>query len=144
MEHTSHQPLSIGRVSARTGCKVETIRYYEKVGLIDPPQRSAGGYRQYQREHVDRIAFIRRCRELGFSLVQIETLLTIASDAANHTRAEVKQLVHQHITDIRSKISDLQKLSTALQEMEQHCDGALDSASDCPILDALLRVSDVD
>lgn len=142
MEQASFQPLSIGGVSARTGCKVETIRYYEKVGLIDPPERTAGGYRQYRREHIDRIAFIRRCRELGFSLVQIEALLAIASDAANHTRAEVKQLVHQHIEDIQSKISDLQRLTRALHEMETHCDGALASASDCPILDALSRVDD--
>ena len=142
MEQAHYQPLSIGGVSARTGCKVETIRYYEKVGLIEPPARSAGGYRQYDREHVDRIAFIRRCRELGFSLLQIEALLAMASDAANHTRAEVKQLVNQHIADIRHKISDLQKLSEALQELDRHCDGATASASDCPILDALFRVSD--
>ena len=69
---------------------------------------------------------------------------TIASDAANHTRAEVKQLVHEHIEDIHSKISDLQRLSAALQEMDKHCDGALASASDCPILDALSRVSESD
>ncbi len=141
MEQASHPPLSIGGVSARTGCKVETIRYYEKVGLIDPPERTASGYRQYRREHVDRIAFIRRCRELGFSLLQIDALLAIASDAANHTRAEVKHLVHQHIDEIERKISDLQKLSAALRELDEHCDGAPASASDCPILNALSSVA---
>ncbi|MDH3452022.1 MAG: helix-turn-helix domain-containing protein [Gammaproteobacteria bacterium] len=144
METARNQALSIGRVSARTGCKVETIRYYERVGLIESPARTAGGYRQYQREHVDRIAFIRRCRELGFSLLQIEALLAISSDAANHTRAEVKQLVNEHIDDIHRKISDLQNLAGALQELGRHCDGAQATARDCPILDALSRFSATD
>jgi MerR family mercuric resistance operon transcriptional regulator len=135
----SSQVISIGRLSARTGCKVETIRYYEKIGLIEPPTRSAGGYRQYDNGHVDRVAFIRRCRELGFSLARIEALLAMASDAANHTRAEVKQLVDQHVEDIDLKIKDLQKLSSALREIGKHCDGAPAPASDCPILDALSR-----
>ena len=135
----SSQAISIGRLSARTGCKVETIRYYEKIGLIEAPARSAGGYRQYESGHVDRIAFIRRCRELGFSLAKIEALLTMAGDSANHTRAEVKQLVNQHREEIAIKIKDLQKLSGALREIGEHCDGAPASASDCPILDALSR-----
>jgi len=134
--------ISIGGLSARTGCKVETIRYYEKIGLIDPPSRSAGGYRQYDRGHVDRVAFIRRCRELGFSLARIEALLAMASDATNHTRAEVKQLVNEHIEDITRKIKDLQKLSGALQEIGNHCDGGSAPASDCPILDVLSRAPD--
>ena len=139
MQTVSSQPISIGRLSARTGCKVETIRYYEKIGLIESPARSPGGYRQYESGHVDRIAFIRRCRELGFSLAKIEALLAMASDSANHTRADVKQLVDEHLDDIDQKIRDLQRLSGALREIGEHCDGALASASDGPILDALSR-----
>ncbi len=136
--------ISIGGLSKRTGCNVETIRYYEKVGLIEPPARTAGGYRQYDTRDVDRVAFIRRCRDLGFSLAKIETLLTIAGDASNHTRAEVKRLVEAHQQDIADKIRDLEQLAAALREIGEHCDGALASASECPILDALSRAAEAD
>ena len=129
--------LSIGKLAQQTGCNVETIRYYEKAGLIDPPPRSAGGYRQYADTDARRIAFIRRCRDLGFSLPKIRQLLLMAGDADNHTRAEVKRLVAEQQDDIDKKIRDLKKLSAALNEISGHCDGAQDSASDCPILDAL-------
>lgn len=137
MTHANTGALTIGRLSERTGCKVETIRYYEKIGLIAPPARSPAGYRQYDTSHVDRVAFIRRCRELGFPLHKIEALLAIAGDAGSHTRAEVKGLIDGHQHEIRAKISDLQQLATALQAIGEHCDGGPAPASECPILDAL-------
>ena len=129
--------ISIGSLAKETGCNVETIRYYEKAGLIDPPPRTPGGYRQYDADDARRISFIRRCRDLGFSLPKIRQLLVMAGDADNHTRAEVKQLVAEQQSDIDGKIKDLKKLAAALNEISRHCDGAHDSASECPILDAL-------
>ncbi len=139
MTHANAGALTIGRLSERTSCKVETIRYYEKIGLIAPPARSPAGYRQYSTSDVDRVGFIRRCRELGFSLHKIEALLTIAGDAGSHTRAEVKGLVDEHQQEIRAKIRDLQELATALQAIGEHCDGGAVPASECPILEALSR-----
>ncbi len=129
--------ITIGALSRHTGCKVETIRYYEKQGLLAAPQRSAGGYRLYDAEQVRRVAFIRRCRELGFSLAEIETLLAIAGDAESHTRSEVKALLREHCARIERQVNDLQRLHGALEEMSAHCDGASAPASECPILDAL-------
>ena len=130
-------PLTIGRLSADTGCNIETIRYYEKIGLIEAPPRSGGGYRLYDGDHAQRVAFIKRGRELGFALKQIRNLLEIADDASRHSRAEVKQLVQQHERDVELKIADLQRLLAALRVMSAHCDGGNGPAEDCPILHAL-------
>lgn len=136
---TDTHALTIGELSRRTGCKVETIRYYEKAGLLAEPPRSAGNYRLYANAHVLRIGFIRRCRELGFPLTAITTLLEIAEDAGSHTRAEVKRLVTEHLNDVASKIADLERLRSALEDMSRHCDGTGGTAHECPILEALAQ-----
>lgn len=136
-QQPSADGITIGRLARRTGCNIETVRYYEKIGLIDAPPRSTGGYRLYDRNHLQQVGFIRRCRELGFPLPRIQALLALASDAGNHTRAEVKDIVASQREEIERKIADLGRLSAALSELAAHCDGANATAGDCPILDAL-------
>jgi MerR family mercuric resistance operon transcriptional regulator len=113
----------IGVLSAETGVNIETIRYYEKIGLIPAPPRTEGGQRVYDSVHLKRLTFIRRGRELG--LVRGHDL----------TCAEVKAMTEEHVTDIRRKIKDLKKLERVLTELAARCSG--NAVPDCPILDAL-------
>jgi MerR family mercuric resistance operon transcriptional regulator len=128
--------LAIGALATRTGSNVETIRYYERAGLLPAPARSAGGYRLYGSGHLKRLTFIRRARALGFSIDQVRRLL----DLADHRRrpcAEVRDLAAAHLADVRAKISDLQAMERALAETVTRC---ADSRSvDCAVIDALYR-----
>ncbi|NIR92502.1 MAG: heavy metal-responsive transcriptional regulator [Gammaproteobacteria bacterium] len=130
--------LTRGRVAAQIGCNVETIRYYEKVGIIPSPRRTPAGYRVYDEEHVERLQFILRAKELGFSAERIRELLNL-SDEATRTRADVKSLTEQHIQEVSNKIRDLKKLKKRLDEISSHCDGSGKSAKTCPILISLFR-----
>ena len=125
---------SIGDLGKRTGVKVVTIRYYEKIGMLQDPPRSEGGQRAYEHNHLRRLSFIKRSRELGFSLAEIKALLQL-----EHTEEtscdDVKALTLEHINDIRNKIADLKRMESLLEDMAAQCDqGAI---SGCPILDAL-------
>ena len=131
--------LTRGRLAARTGCNAETIRYYEKIGLIPAPARNASGYRNYDQEHVRRLNFIQRARSLGFSGEQIQSLLDLSLVGAEHTRAEVKSLTETHIDDISTRIADLQKIKRRLRQISSHCDGSGESAQTCPILATLFE-----
>lgn len=124
----------IGTLSAETGVNIETIRYYEKIGLIPPPPRTEGRQRVYGSVHLKRLTFIRRGRELGFSLDEIRALLGLAS-GNDLTCAEVKVMTEQHVSGIRSKVKDLRKLERVLTELAAQCRG--DAVPECPILDAL-------
>ena len=130
--------LTRGKLAARTGCNIETIRYYEKVGIIPEPERTPAGYRVYDDEHVKRLQFILRAKELGFSAERIRGLLNLL-DEATHTRAEVKSLTEQHIQEISHKIKDLKKLKKRLDEISSHCDGSDKSAKSCPILISIFQ-----
>ena len=101
--------LTRGALAARTGCNIETIRYYEKIGLLPPPPRSAGGHRLYGRDLVKRLNFVRRSRDLGFTLEEIRELLRLV-DGGTYTCGEVEQLARDHVRDIRHKIADLRRL----------------------------------
>ena len=127
----------IGDITKLTGIKVETIRYYEKIGLVASVKRTQAGYRLYDENHVKRLEFIRRSRGLGFSINSIHNLLAISDHGDTHTRAEVKQLTQQHIDAVNQKITDLQQLENALKNLSKHCDGKQAPAVDCPILNAL-------
>lgn len=130
--------LSIGALSKLTNCNIETIRYYERINLMPAPPRSAGGQRVYDMPHVQRLTFIRRCRELGFSLDEIRGLLQLVEDD-RYTCEDVKTITLDHLHDVQHKISDLQRLAGVLKGMADECaDGR---APGCPIVDALLRVS---
>jgi len=128
--------LKIGEVSQQTGCKIETIRYYERIGLLPEPTRSEGRFRLYRREHVKRLNFIRRSRKLGFSLEEIRGLLRLV-DSSHYTCAEVKEITVGHLREIESKIEDLQTLRAVLGEMASQCDGG--EVPKCPVIDALYK-----
>jgi len=124
----------IGVVSARTGVNIETIRYYERIGLVPAPPRTEGRQRAYDEDHLKRLAFIRRGRELGFSLDQIRDLLGLVR-GHELTCADVKTLTEQHVADIRRKLKDLKKLEHVLNDLAARCHGK--EVPDCPILDTL-------
>ncbi len=132
------QHFGIGTLSAQTGVKVETIRYYEREGLLPSPPRTAGGHRSYDEDHMKRLTFIRRCRELGFSMNEIRSFLALV-DGGAYTCREVKALTLEHTDVVREKISDLQRMERILVEIASRCEGG--PSPDCPIIDALLDPS---
>jgi MerR family transcriptional regulator, copper efflux regulator len=126
---------SIGQVAKQSGISVETIRYYEKEGLLEEPERKESGYRQYKEEAIDRLTFIQQAKELGFSLKEIGELLSIKSDA-NTVCNDVKQLAQEKLADIESKIKMLQRMRKSLKKLVDICPGHA-PINDCPILEAL-------
>ncbi len=126
--------FSIGKLSSQTGVNIETIRYYEKEGILPAPPRTEGGHRLYGEEHTKRLIFVRRSRELGFNLVKIRTMLDMV-DGGSLTCAEVKDITLKHLDDVRDKVSDLQKLEKTLKAIASKCKGS--KTPDCPIIDAL-------
>lgn len=129
--------LSIGQVSRRTGVSVETIRYYEREGLIESPPRKASGYRQYGDADVTRLAFIQQAKSLGFSLKEIGELLSLRADPARGS-SEVRALAQDKLEDIETRIRLLQRMRRALKKLTDRCPGS-GSTQDCPILEALDR-----
>ena len=127
-------PVLIGEFSRRTGVNIETIRYYERIGLLPKPPRTAGRHRAYDQNDVRRLKFIRRARELGFSLEEFRTLLGLA-ERGEEACVETKDLALRHLADVRAKISSLRKLDRALREMTNACQPG--EQRSCPILDAL-------
>ncbi len=128
------QHFPIGAISAETGVNIETVRYYERIGIMPAPPRTQGGQRAYGEDHLKRLIFIRRSRQLGFSLDEIRVLLGLAG-GHTLTCAEVRQMAHTHIADIRQKTKDLKKLERTLTDLAARCHGK--KVPDCPILDAL-------
>ena len=126
--------LTRGTLAARTGCNIETIRYYERVGLLPPPPRSAGGHRLYGHDLVRRLNFVRRSRDLGFSIGEIRELLRLV-DGGTYTCAQVERLARDHAREIRCKIADLRRLQRVFETMAAQCTGG--AVPDCPIIDAL-------
>jgi MerR family mercuric resistance operon transcriptional regulator len=129
------KPLTIGQVAQQAGVGVETVRFYERQGLLEEPARRASGYRQYPEDVVARLRFIRRAKELGFSLKEIKELLALRVDRTTTCR-EVKEQAQAKITDIEGKIRSLLRMSAALMELTRSCRGR-GPASECPILEAL-------
>jgi MerR family mercuric resistance operon transcriptional regulator len=127
--------IRIGDLSRRTGCNVETIRYYERVGLLPRPPRSAAHYRLYDGADVRRLSFVRRARELGFTLDEVRTLLLLAINNGDDTCAEVRRLAADHLGEIRAKIADLRALERVLSEAVRRCDAG--ELPGCPLIDTL-------
>lgn len=123
-----------GELARRTGCNSETIRYYEKIGLLREPLRDANNYRAYDRAHLGRLHFILRGRDLGFSIEEIRGLLTLV-DGGDQTCAEVKARTEIHLTDVRKKIAALRRIEKVLSQTAAQCSGS--QLPDCPILEAL-------
>ena len=126
--------LSRGTLAKQSGVNSETIRYYEKIGLMPDPMRSSGGHRVYEQPHLKRLSFIRRTRELDFTLEEVRGLLGLV-DGGDYTCAEVRNRTISHLDDVAQKIRDLQKMQRTLKSMAAKCDGGL--VPDCPIVDAL-------
>jgi MerR family mercuric resistance operon transcriptional regulator len=126
--------MKIGQLSRQTNCKIETIRYYERIGLLPAPARSDGGYRMYDESHLQRLAFIRRSRELGFTIEEIRGLLDLV-DGGHYTCSDIKTITMEHVEGIRQKIADLKKLEKTLSAIASRCSG--DATPECPIIDAL-------
>jgi MerR family mercuric resistance operon transcriptional regulator len=123
----------IGTLAARTGVKIETVRYYERTGLLEAAARSSGGHRLYQDDQAARLGFIRRCRNLGFSLDDIRRLLAIVDGGVSC--ASVQEIALDHLGQIRQKIEDLQRMEKALAETSVRCSGG--NTADCAIIEAL-------
>lgn len=127
--------LTIGQVAQRAGMGVETIRFYERQGLIEEPPRRPSGYRQYAPEVVARLRFIRRAKELGFTLEEVRELLELRVDE-ERTCDEVRARAEAKLEDISGKIAELVRMRSALREIARACRGS-GPTSECPILDAL-------
>lgn len=134
------KPLTIGEVARKAGVGVETVRFYERQGLLEEPQRRASGYRQYEEEAVAVLRFIRRAKELGFTIREIKGLLALRLDATA-TKAEVRQQAKAKVADIEARIADLQRIQDALQKLIKKCHGD-GSTTGCPILAALQGQND--
>ena len=125
---------SRGQLAKAAGVKAETIRYYEKCGLLDEPERSAGGHRVYSDEDARKLVFVRRCRELGFSLIEIEQLLELA-DTSGRNCAQVQRSSQIHLDGVRSKIRDLRRMERTLADLISQCEN--NTSASCPIIDSL-------
>lgn len=133
-DHNFGNSLKRAELAGRTGCNLETIRYYEKIGLLTEPPRDSNSYRIYGDTHVRRLQFIMRGRELGFSIEDIRGFLDMV-DGGTQTCAEVKTRTEHHLSDVRARIVDLRRIETILATTVALCSG--EAAPDCPILEAL-------
>jgi len=127
--------LTIGQVARSAGVGVETVRFYEREGLLEEPERRASGYRQYDKAVIARLGFIRRAKELGFTLKEIGELLSLRLDPAA-SRADVKRRAEAKIADIDQRIRSLKRMRKALAKLTATCSGH-GTTSDCPILEAI-------
>jgi MerR family transcriptional regulator, copper efflux regulator len=129
------KPLTIGRLARKVGVNLETVRYYERRGLLPKPPRSTSGYRLYPAEATRRLRFIRRAQELGFSLAEIRELLSLrVAPAAKST--DVRRRAEAKITDIEAKIRSLESMKKTLRELTKACSGC-SPLRECPILESL-------
>ena len=136
MHDRSVKPLRRVDLARATGCNLETIRYYETVGIMPDPPRSAKGYRSYDETHVRRLKFVMRSRDLDFSLEEIRELMGLV-DNRTQTCAEVQAVAESHLKDVQAKIADLARIERVLSETVARCTG--DAAPDCAVIDALLE-----
>jgi Cu(I)-responsive transcriptional regulator len=134
------ETYSIGELARATGIKVETIRYYERIGLLPSPPRTAGNYRAYIRPHLERLSFIRRGRDLGFSLDAMRQLLRLSDDRQQPCN-EVDQMARTHLAEVESKIADLVALRGELQQLIEQC--RRDTVAECRIIGALASPVDL-
>jgi len=135
MSNTSVRSIRRGDLARATGCNLETIRYYEKIGIMPDPPRNTNGYRSYDDAHVRRLKFVMRSRDLGFALEEVRGLLGLVDDQSR-TCAEVQIIAEDHLTDVRAKIADLKRIERVLSDTVARCTG--DAAPECAVIDALL------
>lgn len=126
--------LSIGDLSRRTGVKIPTIRYYEQMGLIEPPERSEGNQRRYSRQELDRLSFIRHARNLGLNIEAIRELIELSAHPERPC-ADADRIAAKQLSTVREKIAKLKRLETELERITTHCHG--DQVKDCYVIRAL-------
>ena len=128
--------IAVGELSRLTGCNIETIRYYEGIGLLPKPRREKGGrFRRYDRDDVARLRFIRRARQLGFTLDEVRALLQLALGDGEDVRTEAQGIAAAHVAGIRAKIADLQAMDRVLTDAICECDGG--QRPRCPLIEVL-------
>jgi len=132
---TLKSDISIGELSRNSDCTVETIRYYERIGLLPKPRRQGGGFRRYAADDVARLNFIRRARQLGFALADVRELLRLAPGRGAAACAEVKSLAAAHVANVRAKIADLQAMERILTRAICECEAGYGPA--CRIVELL-------
>lgn len=125
----------IGELSRRTGVNIETIRYYERIGISPAPPRTVSGRRVYGPVESRTLSFIRRARELGFTLGEIRTMLALSAENGRGTCGEVREVAARHLGDIRSKISDLRAMEQVLAETVARCE--VGELPGCPVIETL-------
>lgn len=135
---TASRGLTIGALSRRTGVNIETIRYYEHIGLMEKPPRTKGGHRSYAIEHAARLCFIRRARELGFGIEDIRALLALSARELASC-AQARDIAAARLADVRTKRDDLVKLETILADTIAQCDAQCGDGVTpaCPLLEVL-------
>jgi MerR family mercuric resistance operon transcriptional regulator len=127
--------FTIGKASDHSGVNIETIRYYEREGIVAKPGRSAGGRRLYTLDEIATLRFVRRCRDLGFPISIIQTFLSLTKQD-NRSCGEVKAMAENHLDEIDAKIKNLKRLREALLSLSSNCD---DGTATCPMLDSLMK-----
>jgi MerR family mercuric resistance operon transcriptional regulator len=128
--------IPIGELSRRTSCNIETIRYYERIGVLPPPRRN-GRYRSFSASDVARLVFVRRARELGFTLDEVRALLKLAAADDRGTCTEVREISVAHLSDVRARIADLRAMERVLAAAVRQCDAGQQPG--CPLIDAVSR-----
>jgi Cu(I)-responsive transcriptional regulator len=126
--------VKIGELASATATKVETVRYYEKIGLLPPPARTSANYRAYGVDHLARLSFIRRARDLGFTLDAVRELLTLSDDKAQSCSA-IDAIARSHLTEIDRKVADLTALRSELHRLLSSCQQG--TVADCKIIETL-------
>lgn len=135
-DHVVVKGLQRAELARRTGCNLETVRYYEKVGLLPEPPRTKSGYRSYDAMHERRLRFVLRARELGFSLDEIRELLRLVNER-DQPCADARAVAAVHLADVRAKIADLRRMERVLRDVVAQCgDGTL---PECPLIETLFR-----
>jgi MerR family mercuric resistance operon transcriptional regulator len=132
-DHAAVRRWKRGEVAEATGCNVETVRYYENIGLLRSPKRTESGHRLYDEDDVGRLAFILRARQLGFSIEELRGLLDLVD--GGYTCGQVRDLTVKHIDVVRRKIADLRRLERTMNQIVAQCAGG--AVPDCPIVTAL-------
>lgn len=132
--------MTSGELAKQSGVNVETLRYYERDGILPQPERTEAGYRLYHDSDVQRVRFIKRAQDLGFSLKEIKELLVLKEDP-DHSAADVKKMAEEKIEAIEEKIQMLQAIRESLQNLTASCPGASATVEDCPIIHCLEGIS---
>lgn len=132
--------MRIGELSKTTGVDIETVRYYERAGVLQAPQRQANGYRAYSPNHLERLSFIRHCRALDMPLADIQRLLTLV-DRPQMDCSDVDRLIDEHLARVRARLASMQALEKQLTKLRAHCRTGRHATKECGILQELVAAA---